>query len=195
MFAQLFIPLILVLLFLLYMKNSKGEVTSIKSTVDNRSYIVQNKKDKKDAANLLAQVRFKLVNLIDGLKNKHSEDDRVTRLVSRFNPDRISEGNGDSNYTSYTLNKGEKIVFCLRTRDTQDHLHHLNLIVFVAIHELAHVMTKSQGHTPEFNDNFKFLIETAVDLGVYTPENFRENPTTYCGIAVTDTPLDDSYFK
>ena len=194
-FTQLFIPLMLVLIFLIYMKNQGTEVTSIKSKVDNRSYIVQNKKDKQQAADMLARVRLKLISFADKLQSKHPDDDRVKRFISRFQPDKISEGSKSNNYTTYTLNKGEKIVFCLRARDSEERIHKLNLIVFVAIHELAHIMTNSQGHTPEFQDNFKFLIEEATDLGLYTPENFRENPTTYCGIDVTDTPLEGKYFK
>lgn len=194
-FTQLFIPLVVILLFLLYFKNSNGEVTNVKSHFDGHSYIVQNKKDKKEAAELLAKTREKLISLINGLKQKHKEDDRVERLASKFQPDKISEGNEDSNYTTYTLNKGEKIVFCLRTRDKNDNLHDLNMITFVAIHELAHIMTKSTGHTEEFQKNFEFLLQEAVDLGLYQPINYRENPTTYCGIPVTDTPLNNSYFK
>ena len=194
-FTQLFIPFVLLLLLLIYVKNKKSEVTSIRSTIDHRQYIVQNKKDKQQAANLLAEVRTKLISLVDGLKKKHEKDERISRLASKFQPDQISEGDTSSKFTTYTLNKGEKIVFCLRTRDHQDNLHDLNMISFVAIHELAHIMTLSQGHTEEFQKNFKFLLEEAVDLGLYRPENFREKPQNYCGISVTDSPLGDKYFK
>ena len=194
-FVQLFIPLVLLLLALIYIKNQKSEVTSIRSSIDHKTYIVQNKKDKQQAADLLAQVRTKLITFIDQLKQKYKDDERVDRLATKFRPDQISEGNDDSNYTTYTLNKGEKIVFCLRTRDKQDNLHEMNMILFVALHEISHIMTKSQGHTEEFQDNFKFILEQAVEFGIYTPENFRENPQTYCGIQVTDTPLSDKYFK
>ena len=194
-FSQLFIPFVIILLLIIYFKNSNGEVTNVKSHFDGRVYVVQNKKDKKDAAELLAKTREKLMSLIEGLKQKHKDDERVDRLSTKFQPDKISEGNEDSNYTTYTLNKGEKIVFCLRTRDKNDNLHDLNMITFVAIHELSHIMTKSTGHTEEFQQNFEFILKEAVALGLYKPENYRENPTNYCGIPVTDTPLNDSYFK
>lgn len=115
-------------------------------------------------------------------------------MASKFQPNNISEGGKDKSYTTYTLNKGEKIVFCLRTRDNTDQLHNINLLLFVAIHELAHIMTLSTGHTPEFQKHFSFLLKEAVDFGIYQPENFRANPTTYCGIPVTDTPLPESIF-
>ena len=194
-FTQLFIPLMLLLIFIIYLKRKGTDVTMVTSSVDNEKYVVQNKKDKHRAANLLANIRVELVKLVNGLKQRHPEDDRIDRLHKQFQPDKISEGTRDNNYTTYTLNKGEKIVFCLRTRDQTDRLHDLNLLLFVAIHELAHVMTLSQGHTPEFQDNFSFILKEAVNLGIYKPENFRDNPTTYCGIAVTDTPLQDEHFK
>ena len=51
---------------------------------------------------------------------------------------------------SFNLNKGEKVVLCIRTRDKKEELIEENTITFVAIHELAHVMTKSVGHTDEW---------------------------------------------
>ena len=36
--------------------------------------------------------------------------------------------------------------------------------MFVAIHEIAHIMTKSIGHKPEFWNNFKFLLENAKEI-------------------------------
>jgi hypothetical protein len=195
-FTQLFIPLILLLIILLFVKNQKSEVVSVRSTVDHVAYIVQNKKDKQQAADLLAQLRAKLLEFVAGLQSSSvKDDDRVKRLISKFQADHISEGDTNTNYTTYTLNKGEKIVFCLRTRDKNDNLHDLNMMLFVAIHEMGHICTLSTGHTEEFQKNFKFLLEEAVKLKIYQPVNYRENPTTYCGIAVTDTPLEDKHFK
>ena len=33
-----------------------------------------------------------------------------------------------------------------------------NTLLFVSLHEVAHIMTKSIGHTKEFWDNFTFYI-------------------------------------
>ena len=102
-FTQIFIPFVLILLFLIYFKNQKSEVITCKSDIDKRHYLVQNKKDKKEAANLLAKVRIKLVELVDKLKKKHeNKDERVNRLAMKFQPEKISEGNDNSNYTTYT---------------------------------------------------------------------------------------------
>lgn len=193
---EIMIPLLLVFIMFVYVqrRGTSTEVLMVKSNVDGREYIVQNKPDKLEAANALASVRKSLIQFVDMLKSKEPKDPRVQRVSSKFNPDAISEGTEDARYTSYTLNKGEKMVFCLRTRDNSDHVHRHALLLFVALHELAHIATISEGHTEEFNENFKWLIERAVDYGIYTPENFRANPQKYCGIDVTDTPLDDKYF-
>ena len=60
--------------------------------------------------------------------------------------------------------------------------------MFVVIHELAHVMTKSVGHTPEFWDNMAYLLERGEELGMYNPKNYKEYPVDYCGMEINTTP-------
>ena len=50
-------------------------------------------------------------------------------------------------------------------------------------------MTESIGHTKEFWDNFKFLLEEAIDVGVYEKIDFNANPQPYCGIKVTSSVI------
>ncbi len=195
-FLEIIIPLFLLFIMFIYIQrgNSQTEVLLVRSSIDGREYIVQNKPDKEQAANALATVRADLIKFVQLLQNKEAKDPRVQRLNSKFDPDAISEGTEDARYTTYTLNKGEKMVFCLRTRDHTDNVHRTSLLLFVAIHELGHICTLSEGHTDEFNVNFKWLIEKAVEYGIYSPENFRAKPQKYCGIDVTDTPLDEKFF-
>ena len=63
-------------------------------------------------------------------------------------------------------------------------------IIFVAIHELAHIMTPETGHTPLFWDNMKFLLEQASSQGIYMPINYSESPVKYCGMDINSTPMD-----
>ena len=119
--------------------------------------------------------------------NKLQED--LTRLQQRFNPDNLSESTPDKKYTSYSVNKGEKIVFCLRSKDERETLVRENIMMFVALHELAHVMTKSVGHTEEFWNNFRFLLKVAINQGLYQNINYNDTPKDYCGTTITDTPL------
>jgi len=121
--------------------------------------------------------------------NKLQED--LTRLQQRFNPDNLSESTPDKKYTSYSVNKGEKIVFCLRSKDERETLVRENIMMFVALHELAHVMTKSVGHTEEFWNNFRFLLKVAINQGLYQNINYNDTPKDYCGTTITDTPLNE----
>ena len=66
----------------------------------------------------------------------------------------------------------------------------MNTIMFVAIHELAHIMTKSVGHTEEFWSNMRYLLKKGIKVGVYTPHDYKNNPVRYCGIMITDSPLE-----
>ena len=61
--------------------------------------------------------------------------------------------------------------------------------MFVAIHELAHVITKSIGHTDEFWDNMKFLLKKSVKINIYKKHDYKNNPIPYCGTEITDSPL------
>ena len=61
--------------------------------------------------------------------------------------------------------------------------------MFVALHELAHIMTKSIGHTEEFWENFKFLLKESIKMNLYKKIDFQKNPHKYCGIEIKDSPI------
>lgn len=166
-----------------------NDVKLVKSTLDNHEYLVRNTSNAQDAANILSELRIKLTSIVDSMLEKYPNDSRTKLLKQRFNPFKISETSGLSEHTSYSVNKGEKIVFCLRHKNTNADLHDMNTITFVALHELAHLMTKSIGHTKEFWDNFRFILKHSIQYGYYTKQNFREKPIKYCGTMITDSPL------
>tara|TARA_Y100000389_G_C17341796_1_gene453746 strand:- start:235 stop:975 length:741 start_codon:yes stop_codon:yes gene_type:complete len=126
-------------------------------------------------------------NLENNIKMKLKDD--IRRLYKNFNPEAFSETTPDAKYTSYSVNKGEKIVFCLRDKKEGETLVKENIMTFVSIHELAHLMTKSIGHEPEFWANFKLLLKISIDNGLYKNIDFNSTPKPYCGINITDTPL------
>ena len=123
------------------------------------------------------------------IKKKLKED--VERLVNNYNPEALSESTPDAKYTSYSINKGEKIVFCMRDKGNTEKIVKENIMTFVAIHELGHVMNKTIGHDPEFWNTFKLLLKIAIDNGLYKNIDFNNNPQPYCGINITDSPLKD----
>lgn len=163
----------------------------VKSSVDGRVYKVQNLPDRQEAANKISQIREKLQKFIDTYKNDPSAmaDPRVKVLVSRFNPDNFSENDLDADSTSYSENKGEKIVVCIRDKAPPYKFADDNTIMFVLLHEMAHLMTTTVGHTPEFWANFKRILHDAVHAGIYSSVNYTKTPTAYCGMTITDSPI------
>jgi hypothetical protein len=155
---------------------------------DNKMYYVQNYNQPQDAANTLSFLVNQSILLIDNLSKKYPSNNGVHRLKEKFNPEKIREAEHEDNSTSYTINKGEMMHLCLRHKNNKKSLHDKNLLMFVIIHELAHIMSTSIGHNDEFYDNFKFLLKESVQFGIYRPENFEKNPVTYCGINVTNNP-------
>lgn len=189
-FVFVIIATMLIISLFLHYEGKLSELVYVKSTFDHHEYLVRNRDDKEEAANILARINSKLVELIAFLKKKFPKDERVQLLHSRFRPRNIRESLSSSKNTSYSINKGEKIVFCLRRKNVpKEPLIKLNTLVFVAIHELGHVMSKSIGHTEEFWNNMRFLLRHAIDQKIYQEQNFKKNPEPYCGMKITDTPL------
>lgn len=181
------IIIIIVLIYISYLYNYYSKIEKVVSNVDNREYEVQKKEDAEDAANLIANIRKQLMILVNHFKKIDPYDERVIRLYENFNPDRIKEGIDDPNYTSYSINKGEQIILCLRTNNK---LMDINTMMFVVLHELAHIATESIGHTEEFWTNFKWILEESINIGIYTKQEFKKENVEYCGMTITDSPLD-----
>ena len=141
---------------------------------------------------MLAKVTNKCEVLVQYVQEKYPDHDDVKFLCKNFSPERISETLPTSEHTAYSENKGEKIAFCLnKKKDDNDQLIDLNTLTFVAIHELAHCMTKSEGHKQVFWQNFKFLLENAKDANIYNPVDYKKEPENYCGMTITDNPYYD----
>jgi predicted metal-dependent hydrolase len=165
--------------------------TKVKSSVNGKEYQVQNLPDKEDAANKMAELNDKIDKLL-----KHYQDDpnsmadpRIRTMIERFNPNSLCENDITANSTSYSENKGEKIVVCLRDKNPPYKLVDSNTVAFVLLHEMAHLMTTTIGHTPEFWTNFKSILSDSAGLGIYRPENYAKSPVEYCGMQITDSPI------
>jgi hypothetical protein len=180
---------VIFLIILLIIQNYRKNVAYVISNIDNQKYLVYNLKYKELAANTLAYVRNNLQRLCDTLEKKYPKDERVIRMVSKFDPEAIVENDPNSKNTSYSINKGEKIVVCIRDKRPGYPLVDTNTIMFVILHEMAHLMTTTIGHTPEFWANFRILLNDSSKIGIYTPENYSHTPKIYCGMTITDTPL------
>jgi hypothetical protein len=187
------ISLFIVLIGLkMYYESDVFNLRCIVSTVDGKKYCVRERNNIQRASNLLARTTEKLEYLVKNVGHRYPERDNVTRLVENFNPTTIKETLPTSEYTAYSENKGEKIAFCLnKKKKNNNNLIDSNTLTFVAIHELSHIMTESIGHSEEFWNNFKFLLENAVELKLYTPVDYKKTPENYCGMDITDNPYYD----
>ena len=175
-------------IYYIYNYYSNIGLMKVRSKIDDKEYTVQIKDDSLEAANLIAKIREKLVVLMEHLEKSFSlNDERVRLLKKNFRPDRLKEGVDTPGYTSYSINKGEQIVLCLRSNDK---LVDLNTMLFVVLHEFAHLSTESIGHTEEFWDNFKWILEESINIGIYTKQEFKVKNVEYCGMTITSSPLE-----
>jgi hypothetical protein len=176
----------------IYYESDAFNLKCIISGIDGQKYCVRERSKLELAADLLAKVTKKCKDLVEYVGKNHPDNEAVHRLVQKFNPQVISETLPTSEHTAYSENKGEKIAFCLNKRKNDEtQLIDINTLTFVAIHELSHIMTESEGHLQEFWKNFKFLLVNAKEAGIYNPVDYKKNPEPYCGMDITDNPYFD----
>ena len=175
----------------LILNSDAWNLICINSDIDGNRYCVRDRSKIQLSADLLAQVSVNMSKVVEYCKQNYSDQNNVNRLVNNFNPKKIYETLPNSVHTAYSENKGEKLAFCLDTERTDGKLIDLNTLTFVALHELAHIATKSIGHTDEFWTNFKFLITVANKINVYSPVDYANKPHRYCGMDISDNPYFD----
>ena len=175
----------------IYRESDVFNLKCIVSDVDGNKYCVRERNKLTLAADMLARTTTKLKQLVAYLSEKFPDIENIKRLKYVFNPKKVVETLPTSEFTAYSENKGEKIAFCLDAEKGNNKLIDENTLMFVGIHEISHVATKSVGHTDEFWKNFKFLLEQAVEIKIYTPVDYKKNPKRYCGMEITDNPYYD----
>lgn len=180
-----------VILYNFYQNSETFNLKCIISNVDGNKYCVRERNKLDKVADMLARVTQNLKKLVDYMAEKYPKRENVLRMKANFNPKKIMETLPTSEFTAYTENKGEKMAFCVTRRKNGTKLIDENTLMFVAIHELAHVMTKTHNHKDEFWHNFKFLLVNAKDIGIYTPEDYKKTPKEYCGMEISDNPYYD----
>ena len=185
------IILIIGIVLKIYFESDAFNLKCIVSDVDGNKYCVRERNKLTIVVDLLARVTDKLKKLVEHMGNKYPERKNIKQLVENFNPTKIKEILPTSKYTAYSENKGEKLAFCVTKTKNGDNLIDENTLTFVAIHELAHICTISIGHKDEFWNNFKFLLENAVKLNIYKPEDYKKKPREYCSMKITDNPFFD----
>lgn len=163
---------------------------------DNKIYFVNDLPDSLDAANFLAKIMTNIRNLIDKILKDFNENDKndikyyeyIKNIKNKLDNLYVCENPLDNNYTSYTVNKGEKIVLCIRDKKTKK-LQDINDILYVAIHEISHIGCPEYGHTNIFNEINYYILKKAVDFNIYKYVDYFKVNKPYCGIELNSTIL------
>ena len=185
-----FILCIFGLCLYVYFSTDDFQLKCIVSGVDGNKYCVRERNRIQEATDLLATTTNKCKELVIFVSKKFPDKDNVKRLVQNFNPQKVMETLPTSSFTAYSENKGQKIAFCLNVKknENKENLIDEHTLMFVAIHEISHTMTKSIGHRSEFWSNFKFLLENAKEAGIHEPIDYSKTPEEYCSMKITDNP-------
>lgn len=132
--------------------------------------------------------------LVDVLPSK---DSRTMRLRKNFQINNMFEvyPNNKEGDTSYSINKGQEMGVCIRSGSDFYNIHDLNVIKFVFIHELAHVITISQQHSEEFWKNFKYLLHNCYANNLLKKIDYSIYPEEYCGMDISYSPFFDENIK
>jgi hypothetical protein len=146
-----------------------------------------------NSANTLAKINSRVEILVNHLdKNYYNDPSKnyfIKKLKLNYNSYMISEAEVDPRYTTYTVDKQDMHI-CLRTRDKEENIYDINTLMYVILHELAHLCnyTKDgypvQGHGDSFKEIFKFLVEQGIKLKIYNYVDYSKFPINYCGLQI-----------
>lgn len=191
--TYILIALIVIISIKIYIESDTFQLKCIISDVDGNKYCVRERGKLELVADQLAHTTNNMKLVVEKCREEYGDQDNVKRLVDKFNPQKIYEILPTSEYTAYSENKGEKLAFCVETEKENGagYLVDINTMTYVAMHELAHIMTESIGHTEEFWQNYKFLLQVAKSINIYEPIDYKKSPVRYCGMNITDNPYFD----
>jgi hypothetical protein len=182
----------IIIIFIYFFYRVKNNKLTLVSANDNHKYMVNNDINKEISANLLAELiknMYILKNHLQKNKTNFPEYSQYIDLLGKnFSEERttIYENNPESDLTSYSVNKGEEVVFCLKSKKTGEY-HNINLLLYVALHEMAHMACPEIGHSELFKKIFKFLTLEAIKIKIYTKVNYNDKPVEYCGMNLSSS--------
>ena len=150
------------------------------------------KKDE-NTSNFLKKLSIKTEKLKEHIRKNYPNHTKLNRILTRFkcknNVCKIEEcAYQYTGQAAYSINKGDKIGICLHHNDQTLFDTKENTLMFVYLHELAHIMSVNYAHDEEFWNNFGLLVKVSVEAGIYTYVDYSKHPTSYCGHDITHNP-------
>ncbi len=196
---QLIIFVMLVVLIIVFHKYIYDGTEYFQSNVDGKYYKVQTGKNAQKHANYLGMLYTKMEVIVEYLRKNYPNQENVKHLLSNWDEGiSMKEVGKMESDAAYVINK-KNMSFCLQdSGKTDNYISDTNLITYVGIHELAHVMSYGTGHDSEFIANFNFLLGVAKLLKYYDPLSGQTIPLyiqldkintsdEYCGVALINS--------
>jgi hypothetical protein len=163
--------------------------------IDGNNYYVRNDDNKDEAVKILSELRENLKKLINFIEENSANDkeyyiykDNINSIKNKIDEVIIKETPSNSSYTSYSVNKGEELYLCIRSKKTNK-IHDINDLLYVAIHEIAHIGCPEIGHTDLFFKINLYLLKKAIEFNLYKYDDYNNKPREYCGINLNNTLL------
>jgi hypothetical protein len=193
---HLFIYLTIITVGYLFYRYVYDGTEYLQSTIDNKFYRVRSVDGKQNKADLLAILNIKLNTIVMALEDAGYNSGNVKQLISKWKRGvSIKEIGKLETDAAYVINK-KYMSFCLP--ENNGSLDDINLMTYVAIHELAHIMSYEVGHGPEFITNFEFLLNYAKTLNYLDPITNTYHPVyiqldqlktndNYCGVKLINS--------
>lgn len=176
--------LLIIIILLICINKNKFTDDTVEEYYNGSVYRVRkgNSESQQKTAKKLDYFKKRLETLINYCYDKSlpTKEDAY-RMHARFKTTQLSETSSSETSAAYVINKGEELRICLKNENDND-------IMFVLLHELAHIMSKSYGHNSEFKQNMDFLVKQAVKLNLYKPVDYSKTPINYCGVNISSTP-------
>lgn len=209
---------ILIVIVLLIVYTSYNDYVSV--PLQYRTWqVIGSYQNNKEAARLLDSVHNSMLDFMRFLKKKYhigetddvisaegSLHESITRgdayqiiytLLCNYNPDEFYEADpAKTSDTSWTVNKGDAMYICMRKRSDPTQLIDKNLVLFVVLHECAHIANyNGWGHPTRFWEVFKFLLHEAEESGIMRNVDYSKFPQWYCGLYMNYNPYFDNTLR
>ena len=111
-------------------------------------------------------VYFALCPIVEGFQKQDPKLHQIRAKIRPLRPEIVDKIIFLEDKRSYTINK-KKVYLCLK--DENGEYYHDNMLIFVVLHEMAHVMCDEIGHTAKFQQIFQQLLAEAAAKDIYDP--------------------------
>ena len=187
-----FLLFIIFFFFIFILNKIKSNRLILVEPNTNIKFMVINDENKHISTEILTKLvtdMYEIKNhLVQNIDKYEENKEYINLLKENFTETRTSiyENDPTSDLTSFSVNKGEELAFCLKSKKTNEYHDH-NLLMYVALHEMAHMACPEIGHGELFKKVFRFITLEAINRGLYKKVDYSEKPVEYCGMVLSST--------